>query len=208
MMGLGQKIDRTRWWLLGAIVLMQIIILLLAPEEKTIGNGIKPVYLHVSLTWTGMALFFITALLGLEMLFSKSGTLESWHRICFTAALLFFGSGLLVSLYASYVNWGGIPLQEPKFRMAVNVIVAGFAGWYLRELAKPRAIKALSSLIPVGFMFLGSSGPRMVLHPENPVMTSPLGIKGSFLAMFALAVLLAAWFLWYRRPDRRRRQDA
>lgn len=206
-MRIGQKIDQSRWWLLAVIILLQTIVLILAPEERTIGTGIKPVYLHVSLTWTGMVLFILTAVLGLILLFSRREGLATWHRTFYLSALVFFGAGFMISLYASFINWGGIPLQEPKFRLASNVIVAGVAGWYLQELAKPLVLKAISSWIPLGFLLLGSSSPRMVLHPDNPVMNSPLSIMSSFLAMFALALLLAAWFVWYRRPDGRRKQE-
>jgi hypothetical protein len=56
----------------------QILILLLELEESTLGQRMKPVYLHVSLTWTGMLLFRLTAILGLDLVFLGKEKLALW----------------------------------------------------------------------------------------------------------------------------------
>jgi hypothetical protein len=189
-----------RWLILALIVILQIVVLVISPEEKTLGTGIKPVYLHVSLTWVGMILALLCALLGLGLAISGHERLGAWQRRVFLAFLISFGVGFLVSLYASWLNWGGIPIQEPKFRTATNVLVAGIGAWALREIVSHPRLKGLSGVIPAFFLFLSKRSPRMVLHPDNPVVSSPIGIKGSFYSMFALGILLAIWFLvWYPR---------
>lgn len=185
-----------RWVVLALIVILQIVVLIISPEEKTLGAGIKPVYLHVSLTWVGMILALVCALIGLGLAISGHERLANLQRRVFLAFLIFFGVGFLVSLYASWLNWGGIPLQEPKFRTAANVLAAGIGAWALREMLSAPHLKGLSGLIPAVFLLLSKRSPRMALHPDNPVISSPIGIKGAFYAMFALAILLAIWFLF------------
>ena len=60
-----RKEKTASWWPLAVIVVLQIIVLQISPEERTLGGGIKPVYLHVSLTWTGMIFLAVNGLLGL-----------------------------------------------------------------------------------------------------------------------------------------------
>lgn len=195
-MQLKNKLFKARWPLLALIVILQGTLLVLSPNERTLGVGIKPVYLHVSLTWTGMLLLAGTALLGLLLLISGRQEHANWQRLAYRAAIGFYLVGFVISMYASWLNWGGIPWQEPKIQAAVNVIMAGIGAWYLRELVKPVRLKALAGMVPFVFVLLGSSSPRMVLHPDNPVVSSPLGIRSTFLIMFFLAILLAAWTLW------------
>jgi hypothetical protein len=183
---------------LALIVFLQVTILILSPAERTLGNGIKPVYLHVSLTWTGMVFFLISAILGVVVFLWGNKQLSCWQRNFYLVAVLFFGVGFLISMYASWVNWGGIPWQEPRIRNALNVIVAGIGIWYLREFINLERVKGILGLVPVVYLIIGGRSPRMVLHPDSPVATSPLGIRGTFYVLFGLALLLAAWMLWIR----------
>lgn len=195
-MGENSKLFQARWWLLALIVILQTTILIVSPEEATIGVGIKPVYLHVSLTWTGMIWLLVSAGLGLIILIRPDEGFSNWQRNLFTVAIGLYLAGFLISMYASWLNWGGIPYQEPRIRAAINVVVSGIAAWILQDFLTKRWLKALMPVIPVIYIFVGGRSPRMVLHPDNPVSTSPLGIKATFIGMFVLAVLLSFWLLW------------
>ena len=155
------KLYRFRWWFLALIVMLQISILILSPEERTIGAGIKPVYLHVSLTWAGMILLASTGLLGLVLIVFPNPGLARWHRILLISALGFYTVGFLVSMIASLVNWGGIPFQEPRIRGAINVVVAGIAAWILTELIDNPRVKGLASIVPLTFILLSGRSSRM-----------------------------------------------
>lgn len=194
-----QKYIKARWWLLALILILQTLILIFSPEEKTLGAGIKPVYLHVSLTWTGMVLLLINGFLGLAILITGREDIAGWQRSVLLGALWFYGIGFLISLYASWLNWGGIPYGEPRIRGALNVWVATLGVWVLRELILLPRVQGVVGWIPIVFMLVAGRSSRMVLHPDNPVATSPLSIKATFLSMFGLAILLAIWFIWVQR---------
>lgn len=195
-MGKQSKIFKARWWLLALVMILQIGILILSPEERTLGVGIKPVYLHVSLTWAGMLLLLASGVMGMVIAFWPNGKLVSWQRNVFTVAVGLYLGGFLISMYASWLNWGGIPYQEPRIRAAINVVVSGIAAWILQDFISNARIKGILPFIPIAYMFIGGRSPRMVLHPDNPVSSSPLGIKATFIGMFILAILLACWLLW------------
>ena len=72
-----------RWVVLALIVILQIVVLIISPEEKTLGAGIKPVYLHVSLTWVGMILALVCALIGLGLAISGHERLANLQRRVF-----------------------------------------------------------------------------------------------------------------------------
>lgn len=194
-----QKFFRTRWWLLALVLILQFTVLWLAPEEKTIGVGIKPVYLHVSLTWTGMLLLLLNGIAGVVSLISGKASVASWQRSFLLSALWFYGLGFLISMYASWLNWGGIPFQEPRIQGAINVLVSAIGVWVLREMIQSARIQGIIASIPVIFMLVAGQSSRMVLHPDNPVSTSPLSIRLTFLSMFGLAIVLSVWFLWVQR---------
>lgn len=195
-MGADSKFFKARWWLLALVVILQTTTLIFSPEERTLGIGIKPVYLHVSLTWTGMLLMLVSGVMGLVALFWQNEKLVAWQRNVFTVAIGLYAAGFLISMYASWLNWGGIPYQEPRIRAAINVVVSGIAAWILQDLVSKKWLKAAVPLIPLVYIFVGGRSPRMVLHPDNPVSTSPLGIKATFISMLALAVILGFWLLW------------
>lgn len=178
------------------IVTLQIFVLIFSPEERTLGAGIKPVYLHVSLTWMGMILLTLTGGLGLILILIPHPKLANWHKIIFLTGLGFYLLGFMVSIVASFVNWGGIPFQEPRIRGALNVGVVGIAAWVLGELVRNKRISGAASTLPPLFILMTGNSSRMVLHPENPVSTSPLGIKTTFFVMFGLALLLSIWTMW------------
>lgn len=202
-MGADSKFFKARWWLLALVVILQTTILIFSPEERTLGIGIKPVYLHVSLTWTGMLLMLVSGVMGLVALFWQNEKLVAWQRNVFTVAIGLYAAGFLISMYASWLNWGGIPYQEPRIRAAINVVVSGIAAWILQDLVSKKWLKAAVPLIPLVYIFVGGRSPRMVLHPDNPVSTSPLGIKATFISMLALAVILGFWLLWVNGVKRR-----
>jgi hypothetical protein len=182
-------------WFFAVILVLQAIVLLIAPNEKTIGSGIKPVYLHVSLTWAGMIFFLIAGILGLFITVFNKKRVAVWFRGVYLTAAILYLVGFLVSLYASWLNWGGIPFQEPRIRNAINVVVVSIAVWIFTELVSNIRLQGLTGILPFLFILFSRGSDRMVLHPENPVSTAPQGIRTTFGMMFVLALLLAIWVL-------------
>ena len=177
------------------ILLAQFMVLYFAPNEQTLGAGIKPVYLHVSLTWVGMLLLLVSAIMGVVVLVVRKERLTKWHRSVFLTAIIFYVVGFLVSMYASVINWGGIPFQEPRIRNTINVVVVGLAAWAIYVMINDSRVQGLASFLPLGFILFSQNGERTTLHPDNPVNSAPLSIKATFLVMFGLSFILSVWVL-------------
>ena len=188
-------IQRTNWLLLVFILTAQLIVLRISPDERTLGVGIKPVYLHVSLTWTGMLLLAVSGFLGFGVAISTDEKMASWLKSIYTVGFGIFGVGFLVSLYASVGNWGGVPFREPRVITALNIFVVAAVVWILTRWIPRKRLNGLLSMVPVVFMIMTVKSSTIVLHPDNPVQNSPNGIKYAFYGMFMLALLLAGWWV-------------
>jgi len=188
-----------RWLLLGLIFLAQLVVLAIAPEEKTIGTGIKPVYFHVSLTWTGILMLAAAVILGAGVLLSANQKLAVWQARALNSGFVLYIFGFLVSMYASVINWGGVPFNEPPVRQAINFMLAGIVLWGSSWWFNTPRMKALLGVLAAGMLLLATESSQSILHPESPVNSSPQSIKFTFYIMFGLGLLLAAWTIDYQK---------
>ncbi len=197
-MKMNSHLTRRDQIFLAFVLLASIVAIWLAPEERTLGAGIKPVYVHVALTWAGMLGYYLSAALGIVSLLSNRPPVFDWLKVIYRVAFLMHLAGLLLSILASYVNWGGFPLREPRAISSLSVVVLGFVvGWIMNAWTQPRL--GILAVVPSAFLIWTVESSRMVLHPEDPVMAAPQGIKYAFLSMFALSFLLSVWGVAYLR---------
>ena len=98
---------------------------------------------------------------------------------------------------AALVNWGGIFLAEPRMRAGLNnialaLIVLVVTGFIRQE----RANGLLAAGLAIFLAWSTYTAP-LVLHPSNPIGTSPsLALKLTFGALLVLCVAASAWIVW------------
>ena len=153
---------------LALVALLSAVIVILAPEEKTMGQGIKIVYVHVALTWTGMTGILILGLLGMGTLLTGRDSLLPWTQTVGWAGLGFFACGFAMSTLAAQINWGAIFWDEPRMRMAANVIALTLIVQVLNSWLTHVRLRGLLALIPAAFMTYSVASTRLVLHPQSP----------------------------------------
>lgn len=195
-----------RWTIvaLAAIILMAAIILLRAPQEQTLGSGIKSVYVHVALIWTGMAGLLLAGVLGLVTLVSGRHGPESWARLLAWLGLISFAAGLGMSVLAAQVNWGAFFWQEPRTNAALQLLALGLIVQVLNGWPLPVRLKGALRLLLVLFMVWTMSSTPLVLHPGNAARGSgSLPIRLTFVSLFALTSLAAGWILLHLRLRQR-----
>jgi hypothetical protein len=195
--GLNRWRHQASWLVLGGVVATAVLFLFLAPEERTLGSGIRSVYVHVSLIWTGLAGLIVAGLLGLLLLFTGRPRVAAWMNTVGWVGAGFYAAGVAASAVASRANWGNIFWQEPRMAAAFNglalvVVVLAANVW----IPWPRLRGALQAALPVGIFWFTTNAP-LVLHPKNPILTSDsLGIKLAFGGLFLLTAVVAAWIVW------------
>lgn len=169
------------------------LLLWLAPAEKTLGTGMRSVYLHVGLIWTGIAGFTVSGLLGLLVLWRDDARLDSWAQTVGWVACGFFAAGFLSSMLASSINWGGVFLAEPRnvsalMVLSVALIVQIWGSWPVWTRSK-----GLLRMVVVSVFVWSDLTTPLVLHPNDPIRTSTsVAIQYAFLGVFVLFSLAAA----------------
>jgi hypothetical protein len=185
------------------LVLVGLLALLvaMAPAERTLGEGIRWVYVHVGLVWAGGLGLGLAGTLGLLALATGGAASAAWCTTVGRVGLVAFGLGVAFSMVAASVNWGAVSLWEPRMAaslrfLAIAVIIQVGGGWS----PSPRITGALA-VATAALLFLDVGGAPLVMHPRDPIRTaSSSAIQGTFAASFAIATALLGWGIVRLRP--------
>lgn len=175
-------------------MLLGAIVIALAPAEQTLGAGIRWVYIHVSLVWAGTLALALAAAGGMIALATGSRPSAAWVRAAMTAGLAAFAAGIVFSMIAARVNWGGVFLAEPRMEaslrfLAVAVILAVLEAW----VSHPR-VTGILAVAAFALLLWDVGGAQLVMHPSDPVRTATsTAIQATFVPGFAVAAALTAW---------------
>lgn len=184
------------WVIVAAVIGLAGFLLWLAPEEQTLGTGIKSVYVHVALTWTALLGLISAGLIGLALaVFSK----PSWLGVASTVtwvAIAIFAAGLVMSFVAAGINWGGFFWQEPRTNSAIQILVAALIVQGATRFSIPYRLKGALYFLLLIFMFWSILSIPDVLHPGDAARTSPPAIRFTFYGLFVLFSLAAGWLVW------------
>lgn len=179
------------------LIAVGALALWLSPAEAQLGVGVKYVYVHATLIWTGMAGLIVAGIVGTAVAFSGRAAWAAWTQTIAWVALAFYAAGLSMSLLAAEVNWGGMFWQEPRTRTALQVltlalIVQVLGSWRIW----PRPVGALR-LGVVLFLVWTSVATPLFLHPPDAIRSATsTAIQLSALTLFGLWCLLGVWIVW------------
>lgn len=187
---------RAGWIAFLLIILLAATILIFAPEERELGSGIRSVYVHVAMIWTGMSGIVLAGLLGLGAAVFNKADLQSWAKSITWVALGMFAGGVIMSIVAAGINWGGVFWQEPRTNtvlqvMAFTLIVQVINSWPVSL----RIRGGLNFLLACLLLFLVFTTP-LVLHPGDAARTAnSLAIRFTFITLYVLCMTAAAWLV-------------
>lgn len=193
---------KTFWGVLAALVLLLAALTWLAPAERTLGQAVKTVYLHVALTRAGTIGLYLAALAGIGLLVTGREALRAWVVAISWPALGLYAAGFVVSLIAQVTAWGGIAWREPRVAGALNVLAAAtivqvVAAW----LPWMRARGALALALGI-YLVWTNRGAQLVLHPADAIGASTSGsIQAFALGLLAVCLAIGAWIAWRLRED-------
>lgn len=190
-----------RWWTPLALTLLGATVALLAPAERTLGDGIRWVYVHVGLVWAGSLALGVAAAGGGVLLVTGRPRLDATVRAVWWAGLAAFALGVAFSMVAARINWGAVALEEPRMAaalrfLAVAVIAAVAGAW----IARPR-VTAVLAIATFALLVWDVGGAQLVMHPRDPVRTATsVAIQATFALCFVIATALTAWLALALRP--------
>ncbi len=194
-----------RGWLAWGVPVVLIaagtLIVIAAPPEATLGDAIRYVYVHVSLTWAGMLAFAAAGLLGLGVAATGRRAAAAWMRRLGLAAVGLYAASVAVSALAAQASWGGVFWQEPRMRAALQALaLAAIVLIVDRLIDRPRLTAGLQIALALA-VIVYVPAQAAILHPGDAAQTTPsLAIRLTFLSLLAVELLLAAWALWRWRP--------
>jgi hypothetical protein len=194
------------YWLL-VILLLIFFLVLNAPEEKSLGTGVRIVYLHGAWVLAAELVFLAAAFTGLIGLVSRRRQVQDWSAALGRAGILFWITYLPLSIWAMQANWNGLFLTEPRFRLAAVFAVSGLllqSGLWLAELPW---LTSLANLLFFIILRTAFSKAAYVMHPPpSPIFSSGLwNVILFFLALNLLSLLAAYWLArWFLELASRR----
>lgn len=189
-----------RWtWLIPLTAgLLFVVLVFVAPAEKTLGQTIRYVYVHVAFTRAGMWGFYLAGVLGFVAAVGDRLPMERWASTAVWVAYSFFLAGGVASIFAQQRSWGGMLLTEPRNRttlavLAVGAIVLVLASW----LPWVRLRGLLYAALGLYVAWIIPQTP-LILHPANAAGSSTsVAIRLAFPLLTGLALLMGAWLVWY-----------
>jgi hypothetical protein len=168
----------------------------LAPQERTLGENVRIVYLHGAWVLTAEAALAASALAGLLGILTRRQRLHAWSAALARSGLCFWTSSLPLSLWAMQANWNGLFLAEPRFRIAVIFAVTGVllqAG--LALLSRP-VLNSLFNVLFFGALTVALRQANYVMHPPpSPIFGSGVPSIMFFFIASILLGLVSAGFL-------------
>jgi hypothetical protein len=188
-------------WLLLTLAAIAVFTAL-SPLEKTLGVNVRIVYLHGAWVWAALAGLLFAGLVGLLGLLLRHKLLHAWSLALGKAGLLMWILFLPQSLYVMQANWNGLFLDEPRFRIPLNLAIVGLL------LQIGLAFFPLGTWTSLGNLLFGvavvvvMSSMQTILHPESPIFTSgewqiQLFFVGLLILLLALVFQIAR--LWMHK---------
>jgi hypothetical protein len=195
-----RNIGRRFWRLFGLCVFLALLGLALMPQEKTLGQVIKLVYLHGALSRAGMIGFWAAGIAGAAYLIRPAAALLRWAWALLLSGWGYWTVHFLVSMPATRLTWGPwIAWGEPRVTMTLQVIAVGLvviAVAWLLDHARFTAVANLLLSLAVLFMVERTG---VLRHPLDPIGASPSTTLRLFYLLLLLPIIasmfLAAWRL-------------
>jgi hypothetical protein len=177
------------WGCLGALAAAGVWALL-APPERTLGDAIRLVYLHVSATMAGLTCLYVAGALGVAASLLPVPRAERALRPLWIAGMAAFVAGFLLSLVSARVSWGGVFWAEPRVRASLGVLAVGLVALAIDAGLSPARARNLVWTAAAALAFLALRIAPLYMHPDHPVKEdTPLGIRAAFLG------ISACWFV-------------
>jgi hypothetical protein len=173
----------------------------LGPQEKSLGDNIRIVYLHGAWILTAEIALGFSAAAGLLGILFKREPLQLWSAALGYSGLFFWVTSLPLSLWAMQANWNGLFLVEPRFRVAVIFSVTGVLLQIGLSLLGRPIFTSLFNVLFFAALRIGLARAGNVMHPPpSPIFNSGiLSLQLYFIGIIFLtssaAYFLARWRL-------------
>jgi hypothetical protein len=183
-------------------VLVIALLTLLGPEEKSLGSNVRIVYLHGAWVIAAEVAFLAAGLAALLGLVLRRDIFHNWSAALGRTGIVFWLAYLPLSLVAMQLNWNGLSLTEPRFRIAMIFAVTGIllqAGLWLFNISWLTSLANILYIITLRVVFATAEN---IMHPPpSPIFNSGLWNIILFFVGLNILAWVAGYFLtrWFLR---------
>jgi len=174
---------------IAAAAVAAVVVSLLAPAEERLGDTVKLIYLHASVTWVALCAFAVAGLLGLVALARRSDVLSCWSTALLATATAFWTIHFALGLVTMRLAWGDWFWSEPRIRAGMLILGVSIAATLLALAADRGWMGPALSVAVVVFIVLLLTTAGRVFHPAGAIRESnSIAIKGSVFLIVLLTV--------------------
>lgn len=177
-------------------LLTGMILIWLSPQDKSLGQVLKLIYLHGALINTGLFLFAGVGLVSMISIFRKSSDFSLLFAIEKTG-IIFWITATITGTITSGLAWGGIFWGEPRLQAMILISLISISIYFLSTASeRTEVISLLGMGLSLSVWILIIRAGR-IMHPDNPFGVSELSIRGFFVAItfvfLAASILTVRW---------------
>jgi hypothetical protein len=177
------------------LLALALVLAASAPLEKTLGSDARIVYFHGAWVWAAILTFFAAALTGIVGLVARKHSFLAWSQALGRSGICFWIGFLPLSLLVMQLNWNGLFLDEPRFRIPFNLAVAGLLLQLGLSFLPDLRWTALGNILFAAVWVIGMNGIETILHPQSPILNTTAREIQVFFIGLVLLISLAAWQL-------------
>lgn len=190
-----------------------LIFILLAqiPAERSLGNTIRLVFFHVSLSNASIYAFYLSAFFGLlylvmHRLNKSSYKLADWSLVLGRVTIVVWAMSVVISILAMQLAWGQIVLTEP-LTIYVLIVLALAVGKELIIADRSSSSIAYANILLAIVITVIKPFFGRVMHPENPIGSSDVSIfkvvaPSAVLLSFFAMIIFTKWYINHRLQKR------
>ena len=177
---------------LAALAVAIVLVAVLAPADRILGDAVKMVYVHGAIVRVVLLTFVLAGLSGIGYQLFDRPAMLAWSMALERASLVLWTVYLAVSVVTTLQSWGAIAWFEPRWIASIQITGVAVIAYGLGALMKnDRLSAALNAAVAALLLFLLSRA-QLVLHPLDPIAASTdVAIKFAYFSMLALWLLVA-----------------
>jgi len=188
------------WFLLALVTTAGLVAI--GPEEATLGESVRVVYLHGAWVLTAEIFLALAALAGFLGILLRREKIHQWSAALGRTGIVFWIIYLPLSMWAMQANWNGLFLSEPRFRLAFIFAVTGTLLQVGLLFLSRSVITSLANVLFFTALWILLRQTPYILHPPpSPIFNSGnLSLQLYFIGLIFLTIV-SAYFLtrWWQQ---------
>jgi len=175
---------------IAAVAITTVLVSMAAPAEERLGDTVKLIYLHASVTWVALCAFAAAGIVGIAALARRSDRLSCWSTALLATATAFWTVHFALGLVTMRLAWGDWFWSEPRIRAGMLILGVSVAATLLALAAEKNWTGPALSIAVVTFIVVLLATAGRVFHPAGAIRESnSLAIKGSVLVIVLLTLV-------------------